>query len=60
MVGRVAKVLCGVCGDTDAKYFHDKIKELESFKSQLFQITETQTQIMKSMLTNINSSLIEL
>lgn len=60
MVGRVANVLFGVCDDTDAKYFHDKIKELERSKSQLFQITETQTQIMKSMLTNVNSSLIEL
>ncbi|KAL4156116.1 hypothetical protein QTP88_000151 [Uroleucon formosanum] len=60
MVGRVANVLFGVCDDTDAKYFHDKIKELERSKSQLFQITETQTQIMKSILTNVNSSLIEL
>lgn len=60
MVGRVANVLFGVCDDTDAKYFHDKIKELERSKSQLFQTTETQTQIMKSMLTNVNSSLIEL
>lgn len=60
MVGLVANVLFCVCDDTDANYFHDKIKELELSKSQLFQITDTQTQFMKSMLTNVNSSLIEI
>lgn len=43
MVGCVAHVLFGVCDDTDANYFHDKIRELEYSKSQLFQITDTQT-----------------
>lgn len=60
MIGRVDNVLFCVCDDTDANYIHDKMKELELSKSQLFQITDTQTQFMKSMLTNVNSSLIEI
>lgn len=60
LVGRVANVLFGVCDDTDAEYFHNKIIELENSKSHLLKITDAQTQIMQSILTNMNSSLIEL
>ena len=60
MIGRIANALFDVCDDTDANYFRDKIRELEHSKSRFFQITDTQTQIMKLTLTNLNSSLIEI
>jgi len=60
IVGRVANVLFGVCDDVDADYFHKKIKELEHSRARLSQIAGTQTQITKSIVNNVNSSLVEL
>lgn len=60
IVGRVANVLFGVCDDVDADYFHKKIKELEHSRARISQIADTQTQITKSIVTNVNSSLVEL
>lgn len=60
IVGRVANVLFGVCDDVDADYFHKKIEELEHFRAHLSQIADPQTQITKSIVTNVNSTLIEL
>lgn len=60
IVGRVANVLFGTCDDVDAKYFYDKIRELEISKSRISRLTETQTQIMQSIISNVNSSLLEM
>jgi hypothetical protein len=60
IVGRVANVLFGICDDVDAEYFYDKIKELEISKSRISGLTETQTQIMQSIISNVYSSLVEM
>lgn len=60
VVGRLANVLFGICDDADAEYFYDKIKELEVSKLRVSQLTETQTQIMQSIISNVNSSLLEM
>lgn len=60
IVGRAANVLFGVCDDIDAEYFYSKINELENSKSRIFQISESPTQIMQSIISDVNSSLLEL
>lgn len=60
LVGRTANVLFGICDDSDAEYFDSKIRKLETGKSKLFQAMETQTHMVQSTITNVNSSLIEL
>lgn len=55
VVDRLTNVLFGICNDVDAKYFYDKIKELK-----ISQITDTQTQIMRSVISNVNSSMLEM
>lgn len=60
IVGRVANVLFGTCDDVDAEYFYSKIRELEISKSRISRLTETQTQIMQSIISNVNSSLLEM
>jgi len=55
IVGRLTNVLFGICDDADAKYFYDKnIKELEISKLRFSKLTDTQTQIMRSIISNIN------
>lgn len=58
-IGRVANILFGVCDDSDAEYFYNKIRELDSNKVRSSQIIETQTNIMKSIVSVTNNSLIE-
>lgn len=60
IVGRLTNVLFGVCDDVDAKYFYDKIRELEILKLRFSQLTDAQTQIMRSIISNINSSILEM
>lgn len=60
IVGRLTNVLFGVCDDVDAKYFYDKIKELEISKLRVSQLTDAQTQIMRSIISNVNSSILEM
>lgn len=60
LVGRLANVLFGVCDNVDAVYFYDKIKEHEISQLHILQLTKTQTQIMQSIISNVNSSLIEI
>jgi hypothetical protein len=60
LVGRVANVLFGVCDDVDAKYFYSRIKELEHSQFRTYQILNSQVQIVKSVIPNVNSSLIEI
>lgn len=58
LVGRTANVLFGTCDDQDAEYFYNKIREFENAKSRLLQAAETQTNIVQSIVTNVNDSLI--
>lgn len=60
IVGHFINVLFGICDDKDAEYFHSEIRELEHSKSKRLQVTDTQTQITQSIITNVNSSLVEL
>jgi hypothetical protein len=60
IVGRIANVLFEICDDVDAEYFYDKIKELEISKSRITRLIETQNQIMQSIISNVNSSLLEM
>lgn len=60
IVGRLTNVLFGICDDVDAEYFYDKIKELETSKLHVSQLTDTQTQIMRSIISNVNSSMLEM
>lgn len=60
LIGRVANVLFGVCDDADAEYFYSKIKDLEISKLRVSQLTAEQTQIMRSVISNVNSSLLEI
>lgn len=60
VVGKLANVLFGICDDADADYFYNKIKELEISKLRVAQLTGTQTQIMQSIISNVNSSLLEM
>lgn len=59
LVGKVANVLFGVCDSTDAEYFYNKIQELEFSKIRTAQLADTQIQIMQSIISNVNSSLLE-
>ncbi|KAL4083150.1 hypothetical protein QTP88_028480 [Uroleucon formosanum] len=60
LVGRVANVLFGVCDDTDAEYFYSKIRDLESSNSRISKSSDAQIQIMQSIISNVNSSLLEI
>lgn len=60
IVGRVSNVLFGVCDDTDAEYFYSKIRDLEISNSRVSQIADAQIQIMQSIISNVNSSLLEI
>lgn len=60
LVGIIANVLFGVCDSNDAEYFYSKIRELEFSHSRISQLTNTQTQIMQSIISNVNSSLLEI
>lgn len=60
IVGKIANILFGVCDSTDAEYFYDKIRELEFSKLRIIQLADTQTQIMQSIISNVNSSLLEM
>jgi hypothetical protein len=60
LIGRTANVLFGTCDDQDAEYFYKKIRELESAKAQLLQVAETQINIVQSIVTNVNDSLIQI
>lgn len=60
LVGRTANVLFGTCDDQDAEYFYKKIRELENAKAQLLQAAETQVNIVQSVVTNVNDSLIQI
>lgn len=59
LVGRTANVLFGVCDDADSDYFYKKIKELEESKSRTTQVLNSQIRVLKSVISNVNSSLIE-
>jgi len=59
LVGRTANVSFGTCDDQDAKYFYKKIRELENAKAQILQSAETQINIVRSVVTNVNDSLIQ-
>lgn len=58
-VGRVANVLFGVCDDSDAEYFYNKIKELDNSKDKTIQILDSQTNIIKTIVSVVNDTLIE-
>jgi len=60
LVGRVANVLFGVCDDTDAEYFYSKIRDLEVSNSSVSKSSDTQIQVMQSIISNVNSSLLEI
>lgn len=60
IVGRFANVLFGICDDKDANYFYNKIRDFEESKFKTAQLLDSQTQILKSIVSNVNSSLIEL
>ncbi|KAL4132497.1 hypothetical protein QTP88_009636 [Uroleucon formosanum] len=60
LVGRVANVLFGVCDDTDVEYFYSKIRDLESSNSRISKSSDAQIQIMQSIISNVNSSLLEI
>lgn len=60
LIGRTANVLFGTCDDQDAEYFYKKIRELENAKAQTLQATETQVNIVQSVVTNVNDSLIQI
>jgi hypothetical protein len=59
LVDRAANVLFGVCDDNDSKYFYSRIKELRESKLQTTQILESQIRILKSVISNVNYSLIQ-
>lgn len=59
-MGRTANVLFGVCDNTDADYLYTKVRKLEGSNSQIFQLEESRSNIIQFMMTNVNSSLIEL
>lgn len=59
LVGRTANVLFGTCDDQDAEFFYEKIQELEKANAQLLQASETQINIVQSVVTNVNDSLIQ-
>lgn len=60
LVGRVSNVLFGVCDDTDAEYFYSKIRDLEISNSRISKLSDAQIQIMQSIISNVNSSLLEI
>jgi len=57
--GRAANVLFVVYDDSDAEYFYSKITELDNSKARMYQTLETQTNIMKSITSVVNDSLIK-
>lgn len=60
LVGRASNVLFGVCDDTDAEYFYSKIRDLEISNSRVSKLSDAQIQIMQSIISNVNSSLLEI
>ncbi|KAE9523912.1 hypothetical protein AGLY_015800 [Aphis glycines] len=60
LVGRAFNVLFGVCDDTDAEYFYSKIRDLEISNSRVSKLSDAQIQIMQSIISNVNSSLLEI
>lgn len=59
LVGRTANILFGVCDDADSNYFYNKIKELEESKHWTTHVLDSQIRILKSIISNVNSSLIQ-
>ncbi|KAL4153711.1 hypothetical protein QTP88_001544 [Uroleucon formosanum] len=57
-VGRVSKVLFGVCSDEDAEFLNSKISELSNARTDTLNILEAQTRIVRATVTDINSTLI--
>ncbi|KAL4083034.1 hypothetical protein QTP88_028364 [Uroleucon formosanum] len=56
-VGRVSKVLFGVCSDEDAEFLNSKISELSNARTDTLNILEAQTRIVRATVTDINSTL---
>ncbi|KAL4083793.1 hypothetical protein QTP88_029109 [Uroleucon formosanum] len=56
-VGRVSKVLFGVCSDEDAEFLNSKISELSNARTDTLNILEAQTRIIRATVTDINSTL---
>lgn len=59
LVGRAANVLFGFCDDADSNYFYNKIKELEESKHWTIHVLDSQIRVLKSIISNVNSSLIQ-
>ncbi|KAL4084075.1 hypothetical protein QTP88_029391 [Uroleucon formosanum] len=56
-VGRVSKVLFGVCSDENAEFLNSKISELSNARTDTLNILEAQTRIVRATVTDINSTL---
>ncbi|KAL4103589.1 hypothetical protein QTP88_018950 [Uroleucon formosanum] len=56
-VGRVSKVLFGVCSDEDAEFLNSKISKLSNARTDTLNILEAQTRIVRATVTDINSTL---
>ncbi|XP_060871403.1 uncharacterized protein LOC132945649 [Metopolophium dirhodum] len=56
-VGRVSKVLFGVCSDEDAEFLNSKISELSNARTDTLNILEAQTRIVRATVNDINSTL---
>ncbi|KAL4153932.1 hypothetical protein QTP88_001765 [Uroleucon formosanum] len=56
-VGRVSKVLFGVCSDEDAEFLNSKISELSNARTDTLNILEAETRIVRATVTDINSTL---
>ncbi|KAL4152685.1 hypothetical protein QTP88_000518 [Uroleucon formosanum] len=59
-VGRVSKVLFGVCSDEDAEFLNSKISELSSARTDTLNILEAQTRIVRAtndLVTHLSEKL---
>jgi len=55
-VGRIAKVLFGVCSDEDADFLYTKVSELSQSKARTLNILDAQTRIVKTTISDLNTT----
>lgn len=59
-IGEVAKILFGVLDEADAKFYKQKIDDLERSEKEILELSSSQVTIVRSTLKSINGTLVQL
>jgi hypothetical protein len=57
IVGKATKVLFGVLDEEDAKYYNDKISQMNKDETSVLQLLKEQTKIVQSTIINFNNTI---